>query len=102
MRGPASRPRAVKLIKLGEMGADQSAPLTVDIRVEVDGGTLTVKEVTTSEACKDDCGCRNARQLARRAKKARRRARGAKICLRNEASGGTLQASGSKSRDAKI
>ena len=31
LRGPLSRPKTVKLIKLGEMGAEQSAPLTVDI-----------------------------------------------------------------------
>ena len=76
--------------------------MTVDIRVDVDGGTLTVKEDTTREACKDDCGCRNTKQQAKRARWARRRARehAAKICLRNEASGGTLQASGSKPGDS--
>ena len=75
MRGPLSRPKTVKLIKRGEMGAEISAPLTVDIKVEVEGGTLTVKEVTTTEACKDDCGCRNEKQLAKRARRAKRRAR---------------------------
>ena len=102
LRGPLSRPKTVKLIKLGEMGAEQSAPLTVDIKVEVDGGTLTVKEVTTREACKDDCGCRNEKLLAKRARRAKRhaRARAAKNCLRNEASGDTLQASGSRPGDS--
>ena len=36
LRGAAiSRPKTVKVIKLGDMGAEVSAPLTVDIRVEM-------------------------------------------------------------------
>ena len=90
MREPLSRPKTVKLIKLGEMGAELSAPLTVDIKVEVDGSTLTVNEVTTTEACKDDCGCKNMKRQANRARRARRHARErvAKTHLGNEASGG--------------
>ena len=45
LRGPLSRPKTVKLIKLCEMGAEQLAPLTVDIKVEVDGGTLTLNPI---------------------------------------------------------
>ena len=101
LRGTISRPKTVKVIKLGDMGAEVSAPLTVDIKVEVDGSTLTVKEVTTTEACKDDCGCKNMKRQANRARRARRRARerAAKTHLGNEASGGTMQASGSKTGD---
>ena len=75
LRGAISRPKTVKVIKLGDMGAEVSAPLTVDIKVEVDGSTLTVKEVTTTEACEDDCGCKNMKRQANKARRDRKRAR---------------------------
>ena len=71
LRGALSRLRTVKSVKLLEMGAEQSAPLTVEVKLEVDDGTITLKEVTTSEACKDHCEC-NGRRRNVKARKSKR------------------------------
>ena len=71
--------------------------MTVDIWVEIDGSTLIVKEVTTTETCKENCECKNMKRQANKARRDRKRARklAAKMHLENEARGGTLQAGGS-------
>ena len=81
------------------MGAEQSAPLTVEVKFEVDGSTITLKEVTTSEACKDDCECNWRRRNAksRKSRRARARARASKIGTSNEASEVSHHFDGSKS-----
>ena len=41
------------------MGEEQSTPLSVEVKLEVDNGTSTLKEVNTSErkACEEHCEC---------------------------------------------
>ena len=65
LRRSLSRSKTVKLGKLWEMGAEQSAPLTVEVKLEVDNGTITLKEVTTSEACEEHCECNGRRRNAK-------------------------------------
>ena len=56
-----------------EMGAEQSTPLSVEVKLEVDNGTITLKEVNTSEgkACEEHCEC-NGRKRHAKARKSKR------------------------------
>ena len=95
--GAASRPKTVKVVKTNNMGSEMSAPITADIRVEIDGNKLVVKEITTTEKCAENCECRIAKRKANRAKRGRRRARklAAKLHLENVAREGNPQPGGS-------
>ena len=55
------------------MGAEQSTPLSVEVKLEVDNGTITLKEVNTSEgkACEEHCKC-DGRKRRARARKSKR------------------------------
>ena len=55
------------------MGAEQSTPLLVEVKLEVDNGTITLKEVNTSEgkACEEHCKC-DGRKHHARARKSKR------------------------------
>ena len=72
----ASKRRTVKVIKYNKMGSEMSSmssPIVADIRVEIDGNKLEVKEVTTTEKCDENCAeCREAAR--KRAYRARRKA----------------------------
>ena len=98
LRGVAvSRPKTVKVIKTDNMGSEVSAPITADIRVEIDGNKLVVKEITTTEKCAENCECRIAKRQANRAKRGRRRARklAAKLHLEKVAQEANPQPEGS-------
>ena len=73
LRGALSRSRTVKSVKLLEMGAEQSTPLSVEVKLEVDNGTITLKEVNTSEgkACEEHCEC-NGRKRSAKDRKSKR------------------------------
>ena len=92
-----SRPKTVKVIKTDNMGSEVSAPITADIRVEIDGNKLVVKEITTTEKCAENCECRIAKRQAKKAYRGRRRARklAAKLHLENAAREANPQPGGS-------
>ena len=42
-------PSPLKTVKSIKMGAEQSTPLSVEVKLEVENGTITLKEVNASE-----------------------------------------------------
>ena len=99
----ASKPKTVKVIKSNNMGSEMSAPITADIRVEINGNKLEVKEITTTEKCDENCECRKAAKkqayrARRKAYRVRRKARrlAEKLHLENVALEANPQPGGSR------
>ena len=73
LRRVLSQLKTVKSVKSLEMGAEQSTPLSVEVKLEVDNGTITLKEVNTSEGkdCEEHCKCDGRKRCAKPRKSTR-------------------------------